>query len=80
MPGGAVQRFTHGRIYYSRGTGAHELYGALLTAYRTRGGVTSPLGFPTSGTRAVSGGQRVTFEHGTLTWSRSTDRVTTTSS
>jgi stage II sporulation protein D len=78
VPGGAVQRFTHGRIYSSRGTGAHELYGALLTAYRKGGGVTSALGFPTSGIRAVPGGQRVTFEHGTLTWSRATDRVTTT--
>jgi SpoIID/LytB domain protein len=76
VPGGAVQRFAHGRIYSSVGTGAHELYGALLAAYRTRGGVTSALGFPTTGIRAVSGGQRVTFEHGTLTWSRSTDRIT----
>jgi stage II sporulation protein D len=79
VPGGAVQRFTHGRMYHSRRTGARELYGAILTAYRDRGGVTSPLGFPTSGIRAVPGGRRATFEHGTLSWTRATDRITVTS-
>ncbi|MFL6026037.1 MAG: SpoIID/LytB domain-containing protein [Friedmanniella sp.] len=80
VPGGAVQRFQSGRIYYSRGTGAHELHGAILTTYRSRGGVTSALGFPTSGIRAVAGGQRATFEHGTLTWTRATGRTVLTTS
>jgi stage II sporulation protein D len=78
VPGGAVQRFAGGRIYFSRGTGAHELVGAILTAYRNRGGVTSALGFPTSGVRAVAGGQRATFEHGTLTWTSATGHTVLT--
>jgi stage II sporulation protein D len=78
VPGGAVQRFANGRIYYSRGTGAHELYGEILTSYRSRGGVTSALGFPTSGIQRAAGGQRATFEHGTLSWSSATGRTTLT--
>jgi uncharacterized protein with LGFP repeats len=73
-----VQRFANGRIYYSRGTGAHELYGEILTTYRSRGGVTSALGFPTSGIQRAAGGQRATFEHGTLSWSSATGRTTLT--
>jgi stage II sporulation protein D len=76
VPGGSVQRFAAGRIYFSRDTGARELYGALLTSYRNRGGVTSSLGFPTSGVQDMTGGQRATFEKGTLTWTRATGRTT----
>jgi SpoIID/LytB domain protein len=78
VPGGAVQQFDGGRIWYTRDIGARELYGPILTDYRARGGVTSDLGYPTSGVVAVSGGQRATFEHGSLTWDRSSDKVTLT--
>jgi SpoIID/LytB domain protein len=78
VAGGAVQRFAAGRIYWARGVGARELYGPLLAAYVDRDGVHSTLGYPTSGVVAVPGGQRATFEHGTLTWSRSTGAVALT--
>ncbi len=78
VPGGSVQRFDGGRVWWTRAIGARELYGAIYAAYRTRGGATSDLGFPTSGITAVTGGQRATFEHGTLSWSRATGKVTVT--
>jgi SpoIID/LytB domain protein len=79
VPGGSVQRFVGGRIWWARAIGARELYGAIFAAYRDRGGVTSALGFPTSGVVAVAGGQRATFQHGTIAWDRATGRVTVTS-
>ena len=78
VTGGSVQVFDTGRIFWSKGTGARELYGALLSSYRAKGGVTSPLGYPTSGVTTVTGGLRSTFEHGTLTWNRTTGKVTQT--
>jgi stage II sporulation protein D len=78
VPGGALQRFAKGRIYYKRGIGARELYGPILAAYRARGGVTSKLGYPTSGITRVSGGQRATFQGGAIRWERSTDKVSVT--
>lgn len=78
LPGGAVQQFTKGRIFYARAIGARELYGPILTAYRARGGVSSGLGYPTSGITAVSGGQRATFQGGIISWTRSTDKVSVT--
>ena len=80
VPGGSVQQFDDGRVWWNRTIGAREVYGAIYTEYRARGGVESYLGFPTSGVTAVSGGQRVTFEHGTLTWDRGTNKVTATRS
>jgi stage II sporulation protein D len=79
VPGGSVQKFAQGRIFYKRGVGARELYGPILTAYRARGGVTSALGYPTTGIVAVSGGQRATFEHGAIRWQRATNEVSVTS-
>jgi SpoIID/LytB domain protein len=78
VPGGSVQQFDEGRVWWNRSIGAREVYGAIYEAYRQRGGVESDLGFPTSGVTAVSGGQRVTFERGTLTWDRTSDKVTAT--
>ncbi len=78
--GGSVQQFASGRIWYTRTVGARELYGAIYTAYREHGGAASALGYPTSGVTAVSGGQRATFQHGTITWDRATGKLTVTSS
>jgi stage II sporulation protein D len=75
VKGGSLQRFAGGRIYWSRATGARELYGPILSSFRSRGGVTSGLGYPRTGIVKVTGGQRATFQHGTLTWSRTTGRV-----
>ena len=76
VTGGSLQRFEKGRIYHSRPTGARELYGPILKTYRNRGGVSSALGYPTSGVQTITGGQRATFRGGAITWSRSTGRTT----
>jgi SpoIID/LytB domain protein len=46
---GSAQRFSSGRIYWSRRNGAKELRGPILTAYRRSGGPTSDLGWPATG-------------------------------
>ena len=63
---GSQQRFSKGRIYYSRGTGAHELYGAILGSYRSLSGPSSRLGFPTTGVQARLTGQRAKFPGGVI--------------
>jgi len=67
---GSAQAFDGGRIYYSRATGAHELYGPILAAYRAGGGPKSTLGLPTSPVRARAGGFRAGFQNGVI-YSRS---------
>lgn len=43
---GSNQLFKRGRIFYSKRTGAKELYGRVLRAYNRFGGPRSKLGFP----------------------------------
>jgi len=63
---GSAQVFNGGRIYYSRTTGAHELYGPILRAYRKLGGPRSALGLPTSAVRARAPGFRARFQDGVI--------------
>lgn len=44
--GGRVQAYEHGRIYWHRETGAHEVHGAILDLYLREGG---PGGHPATG-------------------------------
>ena len=46
VPGGAERDYQGGAIYYSKDTGAHVMYGAILDRYRNLGGPGSELGFP----------------------------------
>ena len=48
VPGGAVREYQGGAIYFSKDTGAHVMYGAILDRYRALGGPSSELGFPTN--------------------------------
>lgn len=49
VEGGAEQSYQGGAIYYSKETGAHVMYGAILDRYRALGGPDgSGLGFPTN--------------------------------
>ncbi len=48
VPGGRAQNFTGGIIYWSPGTGAQAVHGAILDHYLTVGGPSSPLGLPTT--------------------------------
>ena len=58
--------FDQGRIYYSKATGAHELFGPMLAGYRRLGGPVSRLGFPTTGVQARRDGFRTKFQGGVV--------------
>lgn len=47
-PGGALRDYEGGAIYYSKDTGAHVMYGAILDRYRELGGPSGALGYPTN--------------------------------
>jgi uncharacterized protein with LGFP repeats len=63
---GASTSFQGGAIYWSSGTGAHWLPSAVNQAYLAAGGTSSSYGYPVSDPSAVSGGQRVDFQSGSL--------------
>src|SRR5664279_1949374 len=74
-----VGRFNHfagGSVYWTPSTGAHEVHGAIRSVWAARGWETGGLGYPTSDEYSVPGGRRSDFAHGSLTWSASTDQVT----
>jgi SpoIID/LytB domain protein len=68
VSGGLRQKFEDATIYFSDGTGAHELHGAVLDHYLQKGGPSGNLGFPTSDVRRLDDGKlRAGFEHGVIT-------------
>lgn len=48
VPGGAERDYEGGAIFYSKDTGAHVMYGAILDRYKALGGPGSELGYPTN--------------------------------
>jgi hypothetical protein len=71
---GAYNHFEGGSIYWSQGTGAHEVHGAIRGAWTATGWEAGPLGFPTtSETRTPNGlGAYNHFQGGSIYWSPST--------
>lgn len=69
---GRVQAYERGRIYWSPTTGAHLVYGAILSKYLALGGPDSPLGLPTSDEGDVRGGRSNEFQRGAVYWSPAT--------
>jgi uncharacterized protein with LGFP repeats len=70
--------FTGGRIYDGPSTGAHALWGNVLTIYLRHGGPGGALGMPTSRVQARDGGGvRAHFAHGTIACRHGTCHVTT---
>jgi uncharacterized protein with LGFP repeats len=64
--------FEGGSIYFKQATGAHELHGAVLRYYLSRGGASSTLRFPTSDVRkTASGGTTASFQGGRIVCSSS---------
>lgn len=55
-------------IYWTPGTGAHEVLGAIRARWATLGWERSYLGYPTSGEYAVPGGRRSDFQRGHIDW------------
>ncbi|MEW1956544.1 M12 family metallo-peptidase [Kineococcus sp. NPDC059986] len=62
--GGVVQRFEGGLVYWTAGTGAQVVAGAVLGEYASLGWEGSVLGFPTSGEIPVTGGVVQRFQRG----------------
>ncbi len=73
--GGCLQRYEHGIIYWSSGTGAHYVKGAILEHWGWFGWEAGLLGYPTGDEQCglVGGGCLSNFEHGTIYWSPTTD-------
>ncbi|MGY1619685.1 SpoIID/LytB domain-containing protein [Geodermatophilus sp. SYSU D00691] len=69
VTGAVRQSFTGGSVYWSAGTGAHELRGGLATAWSAAGGP-GRLGLPSTGETAVAGGAYLqSYSRGfTLVW------------
>ena len=71
---GRVGHFQGGSVYWSPGTGARVVWGAVGAAYASAGGSSGPLGYPLSAETELSGdaGQVQRFQGGLITWSPST--------
>jgi len=74
--GGRANTFTGATIYWSSGTGAHEVHGAIGSAYLSYGGPGSPLALPTSDEQPATGGRQNTFQHGSITYNATTGTTT----
>jgi hypothetical protein len=63
---GCLQDFQHGSIYWSAGTGAQVLTGAVRSRYVALGAQNSSLGYPTIGTTCNAGGCGQHFQGGSI--------------
>ncbi|OZM75306.1 sugar dehydrogenase [Amycolatopsis antarctica] len=55
-------------VYWTPGTGAHEVYGLIRVRWAAIGWERSYLGYPTSGEFGVPGGRRNDFQRGYVHW------------
>lgn len=76
VTGGRGSQFQGGNVYWSGPTGAHEVHGAILGRYLQLGGTGSRLGLPVSDEYPTSTGARNDFQHGSISWNRSTGATT----
>jgi len=65
---GRYNHFEHGSVYWTAGTGAHVVEGAIRDRWAAMGWERSTLGYPTSDEYAVPGGRRADFQGGSITW------------
>jgi uncharacterized protein with LGFP repeats len=67
-----VGRYNHfdktASIYWTPGTGAHDVYGAIRQRWSALGWEKSYLGYPTSGEFGADGGRRNNFQYGYIQW------------
>lgn len=73
---GYYNHFQKGSVYWSPATGAHAITGAFRDTWASLGWENSFLGFPTKDEVSIDGGTRMEFEGGTLTWTRSSGKIT----
>jgi uncharacterized protein with LGFP repeats len=75
-----VGRFNHfsnsGSIYWTPGTGAWSIRGAIRARWAGMGWERSCLGYPVSDEFAISGGRQSNFQRGFITWNASTGQTT----
>jgi SpoIID/LytB domain protein len=65
---GSKAKFEGGSIYWSSGSGAHALWGAVLAYYAGHGAAAGSLGLPTSDVSETGdGGTTASFQNGTVT-------------
>ena len=71
---GRFNHFEHGSIYWTPGTGAHEVHGAIRDKWASLGWERSRLGFPTTDEKTPPNGRgRVSeFEGGIIVWTQQT--------
>jgi len=62
-------------VFWTRGTGAHEVYGPIRRRWARLGWERSYLGFPTTGVRVVRLGLRSDFQRGYIRWNKSTGKI-----
>lgn len=62
-------QFQGGSVYWSPGTGAHEVHGAILDYYLANGAERSFIGLPTADETSALGGRVSTFSGADLWWS-----------
>jgi outer membrane protein assembly factor BamB len=65
---GRYNHFAIGSIYWTPGTGAHEVQGAIRAAWASGGWELGRLGYPTTDEFAIAGGRRSNFQHGYITY------------
>ncbi len=68
LPGGRMNSFQSGSIYWSAATGAFAVYGAIGTEYTSLGGPTSSLGLPTTDEYEITAGRANYFQNGKIIW------------
>ncbi len=71
VPGGRAQDFAAGRVFWSPGTGARIVAGAIGGQYQQQGGPGGVLGLPTTNELATPDGKGRynAFQHGSVYWS-----------
>lgn len=67
-PGGRYNHFEHGSIYWTPGTGAHEVHGPIRDAWQALGWEAGVLGYPTSDEAPTDGntGSFSAFQNGVV--------------
>jgi uncharacterized protein with LGFP repeats len=73
--GGCFQLFQRGSVYWSPGSGARVVVGAVRDRWAAQGWETGLLRYPVSDEYPVPGGRAQRFQGGSLTWVAATGRV-----
>jgi uncharacterized protein with LGFP repeats len=73
---GRFNHFQGGSIYWSPGSGAHEVHGGIRGAWAALGWEAGRLGYPVTDEHDIAGGRASDFEHGRISWDAATGQTT----